>query len=160
MATTSIVFGRSTYEDVDAGTSRRRRRVLVVDDDPSIRLLCAVNLRAAGFDVAEAADGRQGLEQATGEPPDLVLTDLRMPVLDGFALAAALRRHRSTRAIPVVFLSGETGVAERTRAYALGVAGFVAKPFDPIALAALLTGVIERSTARASGLATGPAGIR
>ena len=65
----------------------------------------------------------------------------------GFALAEALRRDEATRAVPVVFLSGETGAAERMRAYALGIAGFVTKPFDPVALAALLSGVIERTAA-------------
>jgi two-component system chemotaxis response regulator CheY len=123
----------------------RRRRVLLVDDDASIRLLCSLNLRAAEFEVTEAADGLQGFEQATRHPPDLVLSDLRMPGLDGFALAAALRRDEATRTVPIVFLSGETGVAERMRAYALGVAGFVAKPFDPVALVKLLSGLIDRT---------------
>ena len=67
--------------------------------------------------------------------------------LDGFALAEALRRDRATRAVPVVFLSAETGVAERMRAYALGVAGFVTKPFEPAALVAPLSGVTARTAA-------------
>jgi two-component system, chemotaxis family, chemotaxis protein CheY len=124
-----------------------RRRVLLVDDDAAIRVICSINLRAAAFEVSEAADGLQGLEQATRHPPDLILSDLRMPGLDGFALAEALSRDEATRAVPIVFLSGETGVSERMRAYALGVAGFVTKPFDPAALVALLSGVIERIAA-------------
>jgi len=125
----------------------RRRRVLLVDDDAAIRVICSLNLRAAAFEVTEAADGLQGLEQATRHPPDLILSDLRMPGLDGFALAEALSRVEATRAVPIVFLSGETGAAERMRAYALGVAGFVTKPFDPSALVAFLAGVIERTAA-------------
>lgn len=125
----------------------RRRRVLLVDDDAAIRVICSLNLRAAAFEVTEAADGLQGLEQATRHPPDLILSDLRMPGLDGFALAEALSRVEATRAVPIVFLSGETGAAERMRAYALGVAGFVTKPFDSSALVALLAGVIERTAA-------------
>jgi len=134
-------------EHREAERHLRRRRVLLVEDDAAIRVICSLNLRAAAFDVTEAADGLQGFEQATEHPPDLILSDLRMPGLDGFALAEALSRDQATRAVPIVFLSGETGVAERMRAYALGVAGFVTKPFDPAALAALLSGVIERAAA-------------
>jgi two-component system chemotaxis response regulator CheY len=124
-----------------------RRRVLLVDDDASIRVLCPLNLRAAEFEVTEAADGLHAFEEASRHPPDLVLSDLHLPGLDGFALAEALRHHDATRAVPVVFLSSETGVAERMRAYALGVAGFVMKPFESAALVALLSGVIERTAA-------------
>lgn len=145
MATISTTIGRPGLESSAVETYLRRRRVLLVDDDASIRLICSLNLRAAEFEVAEAADGLQGLEQVTRHPPDLVLSDLRMPGLDGFALAEALSREPATRTVPIVFLSAEAGVAERMRAYALGVAGFVTKPFDPVALVALLSGVIARA---------------
>jgi two-component system, chemotaxis family, chemotaxis protein CheY len=147
VATIGTTAGRSGFEHSEAERYLGRRRVLLVDDDASIRVICSLNLRAADFDVTEAADGLQGFEQATRHPPDLVLSDLRMPGLDGFALAEALRRNEATRAVPIVFLSGETGIAERMRAYALDVAGFVTKPFDPAALVALLSGVIDRTTA-------------
>jgi two-component system, chemotaxis family, chemotaxis protein CheY len=147
VATIGTTAGRSGFEHSEAERYLGRRRVLLVDDDASIRVICSLNLRAADFDVTEAADGLQGFEQATRHPPDLVLSDLRMPGLDGFALAEALRRNEATRAVPIVFLSGETGIAERMRAYALDVAGFVTKPFDPAALVALLSGVIDRRTA-------------
>jgi DNA-binding response OmpR family regulator len=144
VATISTTGGRTALENDGAERYLRCRRVLLVDDDASIRVICSLNLRAAAFEVTEAADGLQGFEQATRHPPDLILSDLRMPGLDGFALAEALRRDE---AVPIVLLSGETGVAERMRAYALGVAGFVTKPFDPVALVALLSGVIERTAA-------------
>ena len=147
MATISTTADRSQLEHSEVERYLRRRRVLLVDDDASVRLLCSLNLRAAEFEVTEAADGLQGLEQARQHPPDLILSDLRMPGLDGFALAEALRRDEATRAVPIVFLSAETGVAERMRAYALGVAGFVTKPFEPAALVALLAGLIDRTAA-------------
>jgi two-component system chemotaxis response regulator CheY len=147
VATIGTTAGRSGVEDSEVERYLRRRRVLLVDDDASIRVLCALTLRAAEFEVVEAADGLQGFEQATRHPPHLVVSDLRLPGLDGFALAEALRHDEATRTVPVVFLSGETGVAERMRAYALGVAGFVMKPFEPAALVALLSGVIERTAA-------------
>jgi len=146
MATIGTTAGRSGFEHSQV-ESYLRRRVLLVDDDASIRVLCALNLRAAEFEVVEAADGLQGFEQATRHPPHLVVSDLRLPGLDGFALAEALRHHEATHTVPVVFLSSETGVAERMRAYALGVAGFVMKPFEPVALVTLLSGVIDRTAA-------------
>jgi CheY-like chemotaxis protein len=123
----------------------RRPVALIVDDDASIRLLCALCLRPAGFDVLEAENGRRALEQAVSERPDIVLSDVCMPTLDGFGLVAALRRDARTRAIPVVFLSGESAPAVRARAYSLGVSGFVAKPFDAAALPGLLLGILERA---------------
>jgi two-component system chemotaxis response regulator CheY len=147
VATISTTTARCGLERREVERYLRPRRVLLVDDDAAIRVICSLNLRAAEFEVTEAADGLRGFEQATRHPPDVILSDLRMPGLDGFALAEALSRAAATRAVPIVFLSGETGVAERMRAYALGVAGFVAKPFDPAALVALLSGVIERAAA-------------
>ena len=84
--------------------------MLIVDDDPAMRLMCAINLELEGFIVLEAADGLSALARARSEQPDLVVTDVSMPQLDGFGLAEALRRDRRTRRIPLVFLSGETNV--------------------------------------------------
>lgn len=123
--------------------SERPRRVLIVDDDPGTRELCAVSLQLAGIDVLVAADGRDGLERARSECPDLVLTDVMMPGLDGFELAKALRRDWRTRQIPLIFLSGETRVLNAARAQALGAVAFLTKPFDPNALALLVEGVFS-----------------
>ena len=97
--------------------------VLIVDDDAATRMLCSVNLQLEGLRVLEAADGRHGLARAQDEQPDLVLTDVMMPGLDGFELAEALRRDNRTSLIPLIFLS---------------------KPFDPLALASLVAGVLAR----------------
>ena len=136
-----------------------RPLALVVDDDPANRTLCAVNLRLAGFDVLEAADGVAGLQQARSQRPDVVLTDIRMPRLDGFGLADELRRDARTRRIPVVFLSGETAADTRARASALGACRFVAKPFDPIAIPRLLLDVLAEAgiSAAADRSRRGPA---
>lgn len=120
-----------------AGTATEEgpvRRVLVVDDDASVRLICSVNLEAAGFTVLEASDGREGLERARSERPDLVLTDVAMPRLDGFGLAEALRQHEHTRDIPVAFMTGYPEQSYASRARALGALAFLQKPFDPAAL--------------------------
>jgi len=122
------------------GSARRRAatRVLIVDDDPAMRLLCAVNLELEGLVVLEASDGRHGLVRARVERPDLILTDVTMPILDGFELVEALRRDWRTRRIPFVFLSGESTAANRARAEKLGALGYVTKPFDPLRLGAVV----------------------
>ena len=119
---------------------RKPRRVLIVDDDPAIRTLCAFNLQQEGLVVVEAAEGRLALEQARSARPDLVVTDVTMPGLDGFELAEALQRDERTREIPLIFLSGETEPAAAERARALGALAYLTKPFDPPALASLVAG--------------------
>lgn len=120
------------------GADTRRPRVLVVDDDAAIRMVCTLNLELAGFEVLAAEDGPRGLERALADPPDLVLLDVTMPGLDGFEVAAQLNRDRQTRPIPFIFLTGESAPANRTRARELGAIDYVAKPFDPGALVSLV----------------------
>ena len=114
----------------------RAPRVLLIDDDAAIRMLCSVNLRALGIEVIEAEDGADGLELARRERPDLVLLDVSMPGLDGFQVAELVRCHRKTRHIPLMFLSGEA--ENDARARELGAIACLAKPFDPVALSSLI----------------------
>lgn len=130
----------------DAVTPTRRGRVLVVDDDPGIRQLCASNLQLDGFDVIEAADGQAGLECVTTHAPDLVLLDINMPVLDGLGFAAALRSDASTRHLPLVFLTGET--EREAEARALGAAGYFTKPFDPVAISRFVGEMLAESVSK------------
>ena len=118
--------------------SNARRRVLVVDDDRGIRQLCIAALEDAGFDVLEARDGREGLARAVSDSPDLALLDVRMPILDGFELAVALRHIRETSDLPIVFLTSESEPAVERHAYEVGALGFFTKPFDPRALSAYI----------------------
>ncbi len=134
-----------TPEKVPHGSTRPC--VLIVDDDAAIREICSINLQLEGLRVLEAANGQVGLARARFERPDLVLTDVRMPGFDGFQLAEALRKHRRTRAIPLVFLSGEVGEGNEARAAGLGALAYVTKPFDPAALAALVAKTLANSVA-------------
>ena len=124
-------------------------RVLVVDDDPAIRLICTTWLTLDGYEVIEAVNGQEALELALSEGPAVVLLDLSMPVLDGLALTKALRAHERTRELPVVVLTAETDLRVAKHAYELGVVGFFTKPFDPAALAGFVRGVIADVTGRA-----------
>ncbi|HEV8688023.1 MAG TPA: response regulator, partial [Gaiellaceae bacterium] len=80
-------------------------KVLVIDDEAPIRLLCRVNLEAEGMDVSEAADGPSGLEKARAETPDVILLDVMMPGLDGWRVAEQLLDDPLTSGIPIVFLT-------------------------------------------------------
>ena len=106
-------------------------RVLVVDDDEAIRLVCTTTLELDGCEVIEAANGQEALELALEQAPDLVLLDIRMPLLDGFGLAAALRKHERTRRVPLVFLTGETDPLTKAKAHTAGALHLFTKPFDP-----------------------------
>jgi DNA-binding response OmpR family regulator len=118
--------------------------VLVIDDERSIRILCRVNLAASGMDVIEAADGREGLELARKERPDLVLLDVMMPELDGWTVARELAADEKTREIPVVFLTARADPADRRLGQQLGGVGYVVKPFDPVSVAELVEDVLAR----------------
>ena len=148
-----LTAGRSPAKRLlDAASALARRegnaeaqRVLIVDDDPAIRLLCAVNLEIEGLVVLEAADARRGLERARSEQPDLVVTDVVMPGFSGFDLAEALRSDTRTREIPLIFLSSEDEPANADRARTLGALAYLTKPFDPPALASLVAGELGRA---------------
>jgi len=106
-------------------------RVLVVDDEPPIRDLCRVSLELRGYEVHEAVDGEDGLERLRALQPDVVLLDVMMPKLDGWATLAAIAADPTVRHVPVVLMTALSDDTDRRRAAEAGVASFVAKPFDP-----------------------------
>jgi len=119
-------------------------RVLVIDDEAPIRLLCRVNLEAEGMDVLEAADGPSGLEKARSEIPDVVLLDVMMPGLDGWRVAEELLDDERTSAIPIVFLTARAELRDRARGIDLGGVDYVTKPFNPVELAPLVRALLDR----------------
>jgi DNA-binding response OmpR family regulator len=121
-----------------------KTRVLVIDDEAPIRLLCRVNLEAEGMDVLEAADGPSGLEKARAEIPDVVLLDVMMPGLDGWRVAEELLDDERTEAIPIVFLTARAELRDRARGIDLGGVDYVTKPFNPVELAPLVRDLLDR----------------
>ena len=119
-------------------------RVLVIDDEAPIRLLCRVNLEAEGMDVLEASDGPTGLEKARNEDPDVILLDVMMPGLDGWQVAEELIDSEPTSSIPIVFLTARAEARDRARGLDLGGIDYVTKPFNPVELAPLVRERIER----------------
>ena len=126
------------------GALGRLLRVLIADDDPSLRKLYAVELQLAGVAVLEAADGRQALDRARFHRPDLVVTDVMMPRMDGFELAAALRRDERTRKIPIVFISSVPEDDGGARARSLGALAYLAKASDPEAMTNVIVELLAR----------------
>jgi CheY-like chemotaxis protein len=115
-------------------------RVLVVDDEPDVLLMLRMSLEDEGYDVVLAPDGQAGLERLAEHRPDLVLLDLMMPVLDGWAVLE--RKKRDGDDTPVLVLSAKSDPADIDRALALGAVDYVGKPFDLDRLMALVASVL------------------
>ena len=119
-------------------------KVLVIDDEAPIRLLCRVNLEAEGIDVVEAADGPAGIEKAKGEKPDVVLLDVMMPGLDGWRVAEQLLEDDRTSGIPIIFLTARAEFRDRAKGLDIGGIDYVTKPFNPLELAPLVRALLDR----------------
>jgi two-component system alkaline phosphatase synthesis response regulator PhoP len=127
-----------------AQTTGDATKVLVIDDEAPIRLLCRVNLEAEGMEVVEASDGPTGLEKARVEQPDVVLLDVMMPGIDGWRVAEELLEDKRTRGIPIVFLTARAEFRDRARGLDIGGVDYVTKPFNPLELAPLVRDLLER----------------
>jgi DNA-binding response OmpR family regulator len=119
-------------------------KVLVIDDEAPIRLLCRVNLEAEGMEVLEAEDGLRGIETALDESPDVILLDVMMPGLDGWQVAERLLDNQATTGIPIVFLTARAELRDRARGLDLGGMEYVTKPFNPVELAPIVRGLLDR----------------
>lgn len=119
-------------------------KVLVIDDEAPIRLLCRVNLEAEGMDVIEAADGPSGVEKARDEGPDVILLDVMMPGLDGWHVAEQLLDDNETTGIPIIFLTARAEFRDRARGLDIGGIDYITKPFNPLELAPLVQRLLAR----------------
>jgi two-component system, OmpR family, response regulator MprA len=127
--------------DGSRSTSPARRKILIVDDDPDLLLLLRTTLESEGYDAALASDGRAALARIGEDEPDLVLLDLMMPVLDGWGVLDAL----AGTAPRVVVVSAKSGEQDMARAYEMGAAEYVVKPYDPLTLVETIRSVLDRS---------------
>lgn len=123
-------------------------RVLVVDDDESVRRLIRLNLELEGFEVELAADGRECLTKVRTDPPDVITLDLAMPALDGLSAAARLREAEHSRHIPLVLITAAATPRDRLRADEIGIDVVLAKPFVPEELVAAIRGVVGTTPVR------------
>jgi CheY-like chemotaxis protein len=109
-------------------------KVLVVDDDPLMHRLFLHHLERAGFDVVSAMNGREGLDVATKEKPDVIVMDIMMPDIDGLAALKELKKWDATKKIPVIMITANSHHISRQESEDSGAALFLTKPFRPTQL--------------------------
>ncbi|MEO0652553.1 MAG: response regulator transcription factor [Planctomycetota bacterium] len=131
----------------------RTARILLVEDEPSIRLPLVDELTDAGHEVLEAADGQTGLDLACREDPDLILLDLMLPVRDGFSVLRALRADRVTA--PVIVLSARGEEWDRIQGFECGADDYVVKPFSARELLLRIGALLQRTRGDAPGVDQG-----
>jgi CheY-like chemotaxis protein len=124
--------------------STDKRTILIVDDEDSIRLICRINFASSGWRCVEAANGNEALETVRRERPDIVLLDVMMPELDGWAVAQQLAEDPATSGVPIVFLTARADMRDRAQAHAAGAVAFVTKPMNPVTLPAAMEELIAR----------------
>lgn len=120
------------------------QKIMMVDDEPHIRRIGELSLRGVGkWNVVLAGSGREAIDLARRERPDVILLDVMMPGMDGPATLAELRDSAETASIPVIFLTAKAQRHEVERYRMLGAAGVLTKPFDPMTLPDEVRAVIE-----------------
>ena len=115
-----------------------KKKVLTVDDSRTIRNMLLVTLNNAGFETIQAEDGVEGLEVLEESNPDVIVTDINMPRLDGFGFIEGVRKTERYRATPILVLTTESDQEKKERARKLGATGFIIKPFNPTGLVDVL----------------------
>ena len=120
------------------------KRLLLVDDEPNLLRAVAAILRGEGYDVTTARNGRDALVSVTQNLPDLIVSDVRMPLMDGFALARRLRSSPHTAIIPIVFLTAKDETEDRVEGFQSGVDVYLTKPFEPDELIAVIRNILQR----------------
>lgn len=118
------------------------KKIFAVDDSRTMRAMLENTLSAAGFDVALAEDGQEGLDKLDKIAPDLVITDINMPRLDGFGFIEGIRAQPSHKAMPILVLTTESGAELKARARAAGATGWIVKPFDDEKLVAAINRIV------------------
>jgi len=124
----------------------QKKKILIVDDERDIVKALMIRLQAAGYEVAAAFDGAQGVFVAHKEKPDLIILDIRMPAGNGFSVAQRLKRSTHTFTIPVIFLTGSPEKNAEEKAMALGARFYVKKPYDPEELLDAIKRALEKES--------------
>ncbi|MFZ5814377.1 MAG: response regulator [Bacillota bacterium] len=121
-------------------------RILLIEDDPDIQKMVQLSLKyQGGHQVSVASGGREGLQKAGAEKPDLILLDVMMPEMDGYETCKRLKADPVTQHIPVVFLSARAQQSEIQKGKELGAIGYLVKPFDPMNLSSQLEAILKGS---------------
>ncbi len=135
----------------------RPAKILIVDDEPNVRLMFRTALESSGYEVAEAGDGEAALAALRDAPSDLVLLDLRMPLIDGMETLRRLRAEGQT--VPVVMVTAHGSVPDAVEAMKLGAVDFIQKPLTPEALREIVVEVLHRHAEPPGAPRPAPAGV-
>lgn len=125
-----------------AATPVRKEKLLIVDDEASIRRILETRFKMLGYDTATAADGEEALEIFEKHEPDLVILDIMMPKMDGYGVTREIRKTSDT---PIIILTALGDVAERISGLELGADDYVVKPFSPKELEARVKSILRRT---------------
>jgi DNA-binding NarL/FixJ family response regulator len=120
-------------------------KILIVDDELDCQTVLAMFLESEGYEIESASSGVEALTQFKENPPDLVISDIVMPQMDGFELCRRLRASRLGQLIPFIFLSGQGELESRIEGYAIGADDYLVKPFEPDEILAKIKAQIDRS---------------
>lgn len=120
------------------------KRLLIVDDEPNLLRAVAACLKAEGYEISTARSGREALLQLAEAVPDLLVSDIRMPGMDGYQLARQLRGSPRTALVPIVFLTAKDETTDRIEGFRAGVDAYLTKPFEPEELIAVVKGILSR----------------
>ncbi len=126
-------------------------QLLLVDDEPGLREAVQAYLEDSGFTVNVASNAREGLDLARQKLPDLVITDIMMPQVDGYQFLQQLREEPQFKSVPVVFLTARGMTSDRIQGYNAGCDAYLSKPFDPDELVAIVSNLLEKQTAARAG---------
>ncbi len=108
-----------------------KKTILVVEDEQSMIILIKYNLESAGYNIYSVINGREALDYCSSNIPDLIISDIGMPEMDGFELRQSLLNDERLRAIPFIFLTAKTQSEDQFKGVRLGVSHFLTKPFEP-----------------------------
>jgi DNA-binding NarL/FixJ family response regulator len=122
-------------------------RLLLVDDEPGLREAVQAYLEDSGFEVNTASNARDGWEQLQQALPDLLITDVMMPQVDGYQFLKQVREDPRFETLPVVFLTARGMTTDRIQGYNAGVDAYISKPFDPEELVAIISNLLDRRAA-------------
>lgn len=122
-----------------------KRKILVVDDDPTMVKLINVNLKLNNYSVIEATSGEQALDVLSEESLDLVVLDIMMPGVDGWEVLRRIRGSSETQEMPVILVTAKTQDSDVIRGWELGADEYVIKPFNPLLLVEVIKMVLDRS---------------
>jgi len=126
-----------------------RRKILVVDDDAELVELIAFNLKQAGYSIGTATNGVEAIKKARSLGPALIVLDIMMPELDGFAVCEILRHHPATAAIPIMMLTALSSELGRVAGLGSGASDFVTKPFSPRLLVQRIEELLQKASIKA-----------